>query len=204
MRPLIYDSNFKLGEEKTQVIAQISFPDLLPTFFVKESLFSLVFVIGKPLHWDITTINKTRSSCAKLKVQLDLLAERHQYMMIDIENEATKEVRSIKVKIKYDMTPSYSKKCKLQGNEEVECRVLHIELRKEISIEERKEFQEQGTHQGIQQEHQKANGQSGWRFGRGNRKWHSTNRRFVKNKDVEYVPNDDLEKKEDPKKEIMK
>lgn len=40
MRPLIYDAKFKVEEETTQAI-------------------------GKPLHLDMTTINKTRSSCAE-------------------------------------------------------------------------------------------------------------------------------------------
>ncbi|WMV38153.1 hypothetical protein MTR67_031538 [Solanum verrucosum] len=38
----IYDGKLKVDEETTQAMAWISFPDLWPTFFVKESLFSLV------------------------------------------------------------------------------------------------------------------------------------------------------------------
>ncbi|PHT36754.1 hypothetical protein CQW23_24454 [Capsicum baccatum] len=44
MRPLMHDSNFKLDEETTHVVVWISFPDQLPTFFFKESLFSLASV----------------------------------------------------------------------------------------------------------------------------------------------------------------
>lgn len=33
-------------KNKTQAIAWISFPNLLPTFFVKESLFALASVVG--------------------------------------------------------------------------------------------------------------------------------------------------------------
>ncbi|KAG5631191.1 hypothetical protein H5410_002908 [Solanum commersonii] len=51
MRPFIYDANFKPGEETTQTMAWISFPDLLPTFFVKESLFSLASAVGKQSNW---------------------------------------------------------------------------------------------------------------------------------------------------------
>lgn len=39
MRPLIYDANFTIEEETTQAMVWISFPDLKPTFFVKESIF---------------------------------------------------------------------------------------------------------------------------------------------------------------------
>lgn len=134
IRSLIYDSNFKLEEETTQVIAWISFPDLLPTFFFNESLFSLVSVVGKPLHLDVATINKTRPSCARVKVQLDLLDERHQFVMM--EKLPKKCGALIKVKINYDMIPTYCKKCKLQGRVEEECRVLHPKLRQEIATDE--------------------------------------------------------------------
>lgn len=39
MRPLLYDAKFKIEEETSQAMEWISFPDLKPTFFVKESLF---------------------------------------------------------------------------------------------------------------------------------------------------------------------
>lgn len=47
MRPLIYDANFKMGEETTQAMAWISFPDLLPTFFCEESPIITGFSCGK-------------------------------------------------------------------------------------------------------------------------------------------------------------
>lgn len=67
MRPLIYDAKFKVAEEITQTMGRISFPNLLPTFFVKEFLFSLSSVTGKPLQLDIAAFNKIRLSCAELK-----------------------------------------------------------------------------------------------------------------------------------------
>lgn len=39
MRTLIYDSRFKVNEETSLAMAWISFPNLLPTYFVKECLF---------------------------------------------------------------------------------------------------------------------------------------------------------------------
>lgn len=50
---------FNIEEETTQAMAWISFPDLKPTYFVKESIFSLASAVGKPLHLDMATINKT-------------------------------------------------------------------------------------------------------------------------------------------------
>lgn len=75
LRHLIYDAKFKVGEETPKAMAWLSFPDLLPTYFVKECLFSLASVVGKPLHFDMATINKTRPRCARVKVLVDLLAD---------------------------------------------------------------------------------------------------------------------------------
>uniref|UniRef100_M1DEC4 DUF4283 domain-containing protein n=1 Tax=Solanum tuberosum TaxID=4113 RepID=M1DEC4_SOLTU len=80
MRPFIYDVNFKASEETTKATTWISFPDLSPTFFVKEVLFSLAFVVGKPLQLDLADINKTHPSCARVKVQVDQLAEKPEFV----------------------------------------------------------------------------------------------------------------------------
>ncbi|KAH0688994.1 hypothetical protein KY289_016352 [Solanum tuberosum] len=128
MRPFIDDANFKVGEETTKATIWISFPDLLPTFFVKEVLFSLASVVGKPLQLDLATINKTRPSCARVKVQVDLLTEKPEFVQMQLEDESTLEKRIINVRIQYDSLPAYCMKCKLLGHGEEECRVLHPEL----------------------------------------------------------------------------
>lgn len=128
MRTLIYDSKFKACEETPKVIAWILFPSLLPTFFVKGCLFSLASAVGKPLKLDMATINKTRPSCARVKVLVDLLEELPKKVRMDIENEATGEVRTEWVKIQYDYLPKYYKSCKLQGHGDFECWKLHPEL----------------------------------------------------------------------------
>ncbi|KAH0644842.1 hypothetical protein KY284_032726 [Solanum tuberosum] len=129
MRPLIYDAKFKVDEETTQAMAWISFPDLKPTYFVKEALFSLATAVGKPLQLDMATINKTRPSCARVKVQVDILGEFPKFVEMEIINEATKESRLENVRIQYDMLPKYCKQCKVQGHEDEACRNLHPELR---------------------------------------------------------------------------
>ncbi|KAG5585313.1 hypothetical protein H5410_045747 [Solanum commersonii] len=95
MGPFIYDDNFNSKEETTQVTTWISFPDLLPIFFVKEVMFSLASAVGKPLHLDLATINKTRPSYARVKIQLDLLAEKPEYVQMEIENETRQEKRKV-------------------------------------------------------------------------------------------------------------
>ncbi|KAK6784159.1 hypothetical protein RDI58_017613 [Solanum bulbocastanum] len=127
MRPFIYDANFKESEETTKATTWISFLDLLPTFFVKEVLFSLASVVGKPLKLDLAMINKTQPSCARVKVQVDLLAEKPEVVQMQFEDQNTIENRVVTV-IQYDSLPAYCMKCKIQGHGEDECRVLHPEL----------------------------------------------------------------------------
>lgn len=109
LRTLIYDSKFKVGEDTPKVMAWILFSNLLPTFFVKESFFSLASVVGKPLHLDMATINKTWPSCARINV-LDDLPKK---VRMDIENESTNEVQTKWVKIQNDFLPNYCKECRL-------------------------------------------------------------------------------------------
>ncbi|XP_070015513.1 uncharacterized protein [Nicotiana sylvestris] len=109
-------------------MAWISFPGLLPTFFVKECLFSLASAVGKPMHLDMATINKTRPSCARVKVLVDLLADLPKKVRMDIVNEAKGTTRTEWVRIQYDMLPKYCRHCKLQGHDQFECWRIHPEL----------------------------------------------------------------------------
>ncbi|XP_060194966.1 uncharacterized protein LOC132624162 [Lycium barbarum] len=116
MRPLIYDSNFKIDEETTTAMSWISFANLLPTFFVNESLFSLASDVGKPLHLDLATVNKTRPNCVRVKVEVDLISDFPKFVMMEIEDEDTKQARNVKVKFHYDYLPKYCTECMLQGH----------------------------------------------------------------------------------------
>ncbi|KAH0672430.1 hypothetical protein KY290_024672 [Solanum tuberosum] len=126
MRTLIYDAHFKINEETTMAMAWISFPNLLPTFviFDKESLFSLASAVGKAVQLDLTTINKTRPSCARVKVLVDLKANFPKSVMMDIVNEKTGEMRSEEIQIRYDYVPKYCLECNMQGHDKKECRLL--------------------------------------------------------------------------------
>lgn len=64
---------FDPKEETTTAVAWISFPSLPPNFFGKEAIFSLAKVVGKSLQVDMATKNQTRPSCARVKVEVDLL-----------------------------------------------------------------------------------------------------------------------------------
>ncbi|KAH0713391.1 hypothetical protein KY290_008987 [Solanum tuberosum] len=100
MRPLKWNHWFVQEEEPSIAVAWISFPDLPPNFFAREAVFSLASAIGKPLTVDMATQNKTRPSCAKVKVEVDLLAQHPQRIKIAEEDEVTGKVNSKWITIK--------------------------------------------------------------------------------------------------------
>ncbi|KAF3624236.1 hypothetical protein FXO37_31460 [Capsicum annuum] len=127
MRPLKWDPWFNPMEETSVAMAWISFPTLPPHYFVKEALFSLASAVGKPLQVDLATKNKTRPSYARVKVEVDLLADHPKRVQIQCVNPSTGEIRAKWIKIKYDFMPKYCQHCCLQGHDEEGCRVLHPE-----------------------------------------------------------------------------
>lgn len=154
MRPLIYEEKFIVTEETTQAMAWISFPDLWPTFFGKESLFSLATTIGKPIHLDNATINKTRPSCARVKVQVDLLGELPNLVELEVADPIKNTSRVEKIREVYDMLPKYCKKCRLHGHNEEECKILHPELKKKEPTEDEKG----NDNEVFKQQHQRVQG----------------------------------------------
>lgn len=59
MKPLIFNVRFGVDEETSNTITWVFSPNILPTYFVRESLFSLALAIGKPLHLETATLHKT-------------------------------------------------------------------------------------------------------------------------------------------------
>ncbi|XP_070014210.1 uncharacterized protein [Nicotiana sylvestris] len=70
-------------EEETPIaISWISFPEIPPNFFGTECVFSLASAIGNPLHVYLATQNGTRPSCAKVKVEVNLLGNFPKHIKI--------------------------------------------------------------------------------------------------------------------------
>ncbi|XP_055822157.1 uncharacterized protein LOC129890681 [Solanum dulcamara] len=138
MRSFIWNPWFNPKKETSKVVAWISFSELPPTFFVKETVFSIATAVGKPLTVDLATANKTRPSCAKIKVEVDLLATLPKRINI-AEKDESGILKSKWVRINYDYLPKYCKHCRLQGHEEKECRSLNPELAKQFKEDFRKE-----------------------------------------------------------------
>ncbi|KAH0717566.1 hypothetical protein KY290_014156 [Solanum tuberosum] len=129
LRFLKWDPWFNPEEETTIAIAWISFPGLPTNLFDKESLFSLATAVGKPLVIDKATNNQTRPSCARVKVEVDLLKELPKRIQINCIEEEMGTVKSKWQKIHYDYLPRYCTHCKLQGHDLQGCWILHPEHR---------------------------------------------------------------------------
>ncbi|WMV51940.1 hypothetical protein MTR67_045325 [Solanum verrucosum] len=87
MRTFKWDPMFDPKKETTMAVAWISFPSLPPNFFCEEAIFSLAAAVGKPLQVDVATKNKTRPSCTRVKVEVDLLGEFPKRIKIGIKQE---------------------------------------------------------------------------------------------------------------------
>ncbi|KAH0706083.1 hypothetical protein KY285_010615 [Solanum tuberosum] len=88
MRTLKWDPMFNPEEETSTAIAWISFPSLPPNFFGKETIFSLAAAVGKPLQVDMATRNQTRPSCARVKVEVDLMKEFPKRIKIGMRKQS--------------------------------------------------------------------------------------------------------------------
>lgn len=107
MRVLKWDPMFNPEEETSTVIApschflQIS---------LEEVAFSLAPAVGKSLQDNLATKNQTQPSCARVKVELDLLGDFPKCMKIGIRS-ANREILDKWIHIKYDCIPKYCKIC---------------------------------------------------------------------------------------------
>ncbi|KAK4361696.1 hypothetical protein RND71_016937 [Anisodus tanguticus] len=94
-----------------------------------ESLpFSLWRRMGSPIAIDAATLNKTSPSCARVKVEFDLLKSHPPHVVIQVgEGDGiTTELQ----KIRYDFKPKYCTNCKLQGHDVDGCWNLKPALRR--------------------------------------------------------------------------
>ncbi|KAK4337522.1 hypothetical protein RND71_042009 [Anisodus tanguticus] len=87
--------------------------------------------VGTPIAIDAATLNKTRPSCARVKVEFDLLRSHPQHVVIQVGEDD--EITSDLQKIRYDFKPKYCINCKLQGHDVNGCWNLKPELRSENS-----------------------------------------------------------------------
>ncbi|KAK4337527.1 hypothetical protein RND71_042014 [Anisodus tanguticus] len=133
MRTFKWDIWFTPEEETSMAVIWLSFPNLPPNFYVPSILFSIASAVGKPIAIDAATLNKTRPSCARVKVEADLLQEHPQKYNIQIMNG--EEMETISYKIRYDFLPKYCSTCMLQGHDLQGCWKEHPELQPERRLD---------------------------------------------------------------------
>lgn len=99
-------------------ILSISSPEL----FCEKSIFSLAVAVGKPLQVDVAKKNKSRPSCARVKIEVDLLGEFPKRINTGIKQEDG-EVLEKWIPIKYDYITKYCTTCSIQRHDEDQCYV---------------------------------------------------------------------------------
>ncbi|KAH0712069.1 hypothetical protein KY289_008028 [Solanum tuberosum] len=97
--------------------------------------------MGKPVQLDLATINKTRPSCVRVKIQVDRITNHPEWVEIEVISPRKQSTMIDKIKIHYDFLTKYCRTCKLQqGHNEEECRTIHPELK----YAKEQELQEEG------------------------------------------------------------
>ncbi|KAH0778526.1 hypothetical protein KY290_004953 [Solanum tuberosum] len=132
---------FNQKEETSRAFVWISFPNLPPKLFAKQSLLSIASAAAKPIAIDKATQDKSRPSTARFKVELDLLANLPHRMRIQYVNQKTgKSVEQFQ-KFVYDNLPFYCNFCKYQGHTKV-----NVDYYWEIMQQETKKKHRNGVH----------------------------------------------------------
>lgn len=116
--------NWLQFERRDVAFFWISFPNLLLELFAKQSLLSIASAAGKTIVVDKSTQENSRPSTARVKVEIELLANFPQRIIIQYIDEKTEKVAEQLWKFGYDNLPFYCNFCKHQGHKESECRLL--------------------------------------------------------------------------------
>ncbi|KAK4338781.1 hypothetical protein RND71_040243 [Anisodus tanguticus] len=126
MRTFKWEPWFSAEEETSIAHTWISFPGLAPNFYHETHLFSFAVAAGKPLAIDVATKNKSRPSCARVKVEIDLLKEHPTKFQIRVG--VGEKATSKWYPYRYDFLPKYCTHCKLQGHDMNGCWKVHPDL----------------------------------------------------------------------------
>ncbi|KAK4709698.1 hypothetical protein R3W88_004211 [Solanum pinnatisectum] len=136
MKLQVWTPTFKPAEETPIVPIWITLPELPWHCYYMDILTPLLSPIGKALYLDSATMQKTRGSVAKVRVQIDITKERPQHVWLGIsEKDPTLGKWQI---IEFEDVPSYCLYCKHQGHSQGECPVKErdeeIKKRKELKV----------------------------------------------------------------------
>ncbi|KAK4706951.1 hypothetical protein R3W88_033488 [Solanum pinnatisectum] len=154
MKLQVWTPTFKPAEETPIVPIWITLPGLPWHCYYMDILTPLLSPIGKALYLDSATMQKTRGSVAKVRVQIDITKERPQHVWLGFsDKDPTLGKWQI---IEFEHVPSYCLYCKHQGHSLGECPVKERdeEIKKRKELEANKKGQDKQldqTHMGNQQ-----------------------------------------------------
>ncbi|KAH0665200.1 hypothetical protein KY285_026406 [Solanum tuberosum] len=119
MKMQVWTPTFKRAEETPIVPIWITLPELPWHCFYMDILTPLLSPIGKALYLDSATMQKTRGSVAKVRVQIDITKERPQHVWLGF-SEKDPSLGKWQI-IEFEDVPSYCLYCKHQGHIIGEC-----------------------------------------------------------------------------------
>nr|XP_027099133.1 uncharacterized protein LOC113718424 [Coffea arabica] len=117
MRVFRWTREFHVHKESSLVPVWVSLPALPIHFHDKNSLFSILSPIRKPLFLDAATTTSTRPSVAKACVEIDLLKTLCSRVWVAVEGEG-----GFWQKVVMEDVPKYCLNCWRLGHSEEECR----------------------------------------------------------------------------------
>lgn len=123
-------TNFKPNGESSHAPFWITLPDLTWHYYEWDAICLIFEPIGIPLTMDKATISKSRSTTAKVRVELDHTRPLLYAVNVEVRN-AEGNMEMFIQKVEYESTPSYCTHCRVQGHYIFAYRVLHLELRSE-------------------------------------------------------------------------
>ncbi|KAK4707014.1 hypothetical protein R3W88_033428 [Solanum pinnatisectum] len=149
MRIQAWTPNFKPEEETPIIPIWVLLPGLPWHCFKKEFITPLLSSVGKVLYLDTASINRTRASMAKVKVQIDLTKARPRHVWIGLDDVDLTIGRWLP--IEYENIPPYYVYCKHQGHMIEDCnfklRDEEFKKRKEQEIEKANRNKGEQLHQ---------------------------------------------------------
>ncbi|KAG5606117.1 hypothetical protein H5410_027609 [Solanum commersonii] len=154
MKLQVWTPTFKPAEETPIVPIWITLPELPWHCHYMDILTPLLYPIGKALYLDSATMQKTRGSVAKVRVQIDLTKERPQHVWLGF-SEKDPNLGKWQI-IEYEDVPSYCIYCKHQGHITTECaqKEKDDETKKTKELEANKKGQDKHQSQNSKGYHQ--------------------------------------------------
>lgn len=134
--------NFNPNEDNPIVPIWVVIPKLPWNLYYREVLSVLLSHIGKVLNLDLASMQKTRGSVAKVKMQVDLTQDRPHHVWLGFDEDQDVNGDGQWLEVVFEDLPTYCLHCKHLGHEEYYCIVKKREVE-----EKRKAVEEAAKHQ---------------------------------------------------------